>query len=106
METRHVKIDYESSLNSKKHLLNSEINLLHILRKLKAYRVFRDKELKLKSRLKVKLINLRKEINLIQYSLPGEGFIEVKKRRRKVIEETADIQGELEEIKKKLAKLK
>jgi len=105
METRHIKIDYEDALDSKKHLLSSEINLLHILKKIKSYGMLRKRELMLKGRLKIQLNNLRKRISLVQYSLPTEGILEVKKKKKRVVEEKADIQGELEEIRKKLERL-
>ena len=65
METRHVRIDYEEALDAKKQLLSSEMNVLNIAKKIKAYRVLRKKELAAKTRLRTALVSLRTKINLI-----------------------------------------
>jgi len=107
METRHIKVDYEDALNSKKHLLGSEINLLHVLKKIKSYRIARKKEFLLKNKLKLKLMNLRKSMTSIQSFLPAEsaGIKKKHKKKKKVVEGKGDIHRELEEIKRKLDKL-
>ncbi len=110
METRHIKIDYEEALASKKNLLTSEINLLNVLRKINAYKTLRKRELLNKNRLRVQLGNLRKRIDLLQSSFPVEDYFKVK--RKPAVKKTVsrkvgsnDVSGELEEIKRKLEKL-
>jgi len=106
METRHIKIDYEDALNSKKHLLGFEINLLHVLKKIRSYRIARKKEFLLKNKLKLKLMSLRKSMSSIQSFLPAENIgLKVKIKKKKEVEAKEDIHGELEEIKRKLDKL-
>jgi len=108
VETRHVRLDYEQALSAKKQLLTSEINLLHILKKIRTYKLLRKKELTLKSGLRVRLKSLKTKINSIYSYLPTEGQKTVKiKRRKKIVEKSAErgIQGELEDIKRKLARL-
>lgn len=108
METRHIKIDYEDSLTGKKQLLSFEINILHILKKIKSYRLLRSKELNLKNQLRIQLNNLKKRINLAYSLLPHEN-IGIQKRidgKKKITSAGPDIQDELEEIKRKLKALR
>jgi len=107
METRHIRIEYEDALNSKKNLLSTEINLLHVLRKIKAYRLFRKRELASKNKLRIELGNFRKKISLMHIHLPQDNIkIDRRKRKRKtVLDSGPDIQDELAEIKKKLERL-
>lgn len=108
MEMRYIKLDYEDALESKKSLLNSEISLLEILRKVKSYRNFRMKELSFKDKLKMELNKLNKKIEELQKSLPSE-YSKVDKRKnkeKKVFNRDRDLEDELNEIKKKLARLK
>ena len=69
MENRHVKFEYEDALNGKKQLLSSEINLLHILKKIKSYKLLRKKELILKNKLRLQLGNLRKKLIILHNHL-------------------------------------
>ncbi|MEK6914502.1 MAG: hypothetical protein AABW83_02520 [Nanoarchaeota archaeon] len=108
MEIRHIKLDYENALESKKSLLSSEIGLLEILKRVKSYRNFRSKELGYKDKLRLELNKFRKKIEEIQKSLPSE-YYKVDKRKnkdRKVFKRDRDLEEELNEIKKKLSKLK
>ena len=105
METRHVKLNYEEALSAKKHLLASEINLLKILRKIKAYRILRKREFASKSKLKLKLNDLIKRISLIQSFLPHDPIPQIKEKSKKVINKKTNIQDDLDDIKKKLEKL-
>ena len=108
MEMRYVKLDYEDALESKKSLLSSEINLLEILRKVKSYRNFRMKELSYKDKLRMELNNLDKKIEELQKSLPNE-YSKADKRKnkeKKVFKRDRDLEEELNDIKKKLARLK
>jgi len=56
----HVKIGYDEGVESKKNLLNSEINLLNIAKIIRVYRLLRIDEL----RLKLQIIKKMKSINL------------------------------------------
>ena len=105
VETRHVRLDYEEALGAKKELLNSQLNLLHIGRRVKAYRILRKKELVVKQKMKSEMTALRMKIGLILSSFPrGEGKVKVEK---KVIEEVGerDMRGELDDIRMRLERL-
>ena len=64
METRHVRLNYEEALFAKKQFLSSELNILHIIKKIKHYRILRKKEHTLKTKLKTSLKSLNTKINL------------------------------------------
>ena len=111
METRHVKIDYESALSGKKYLLNSEINLLRILEKIRDYKELRKKELTLKSKLKTVFFDINKKIEIIHEYLPeeintGKKILKNVNKKNKVDNKVdKSIQLELEGIKRKLERL-
>ena len=108
METRHIRLDHENALEAKKQILSTELNIIQTLRKLKAYKVLRKKELLKKSKLKTNLNVLRTKINLMQSFFPAEAkeLNVPKKLTKKEKKERIDINKELEEIRNKLAKLK
>lgn len=106
-ETRHVKLDYVSALAAKKDLLGAEINLLQIVRKMKAYRQVRKKEMTAKNKLRIEIGKLRKSMESVEKHLPSENIKEDKRKNKgkKIIEEGKNLDSELQDIKKKLAKL-
>ena len=106
-ETRHVRLDYVSALAAKKDLLGAEINLLQIVRKMKAYRQVRKKEMTAKNKLRVELGKLRKSMDNVEKSLPSENIKQDKRKNKskKVIEEGKNLDSELMDIKRKLERL-
>jgi len=106
METRHVRLDYVNALNAKKNLLGAEINLLQIIRKMKAYRLIRKKEMAGKNKLRVEIGKLRKQMDGLEKVLPTENVkIDRRKNKNKVVDAERNIDSELAEIKRKLAGL-
>jgi len=105
METRHIKINYEEALSAKKQLLSSELNLLHLVKKIKAYKILRRKELITKNNLKTSLSSLKSKINLIESTFPQEESKITIHKNKKEEKSSSNIQSELEDIKSKLAEL-
>jgi hypothetical protein len=107
METRHVKLDYVNALSAKKDLLGAEINLLQIVRKIKAYRMIRKKEMVTKNKLRLEIGKLRKLMDGLVSHLPTENvkMDKRKNKKKKVDEEGRNLDNELREIKKKLERL-
>ena len=56
-ETRHVKISHEHALLSKKELLTSQLNLIKIIKKIRAYKILRKKQFANRNKLKTELKN-------------------------------------------------
>jgi hypothetical protein len=122
METRYVKLEYNDAIESKKQLLNLEMAMLHCLRRLTSYRLYRRKELELSNKIKTNLIYLKTKANVILSTFPKEVIIELKKEQQKHEEKENKklealkkesktqrkdrIQRELEEIQKRLNNLK
>ena len=107
METRHVKMDYVNALSAKKELLGAEINLLQVVKKMKAYRLIRKKEMTGKNKLRIEIGKLRKQMDGLEKHLPT-GNVKLDKRKAKEIksvDESRNLDFELQDIKKKLAKL-
>lgn len=107
METRYIKLNYEEALSAKKELLSSEINVLQITKKLKEYRKLRKRESVLKGNLKTSFNLLKTKVNLILSSFPKDEKNMPKINRPKK-EKSVDksLQDELEEIQKKLIRLR
>jgi len=106
IETRHIKVGYEEALSAKKQLLSGELNLLHIMKRIKSYKMLRKKEITTKNKLKISITSLKSKLNLIQSKFP-EQEIKLQNFRRKEIttEKDENIKDQLDEIKSKLAKL-
>jgi|TARA_B100001971_G_C18128044_1_gene503205 hypothetical protein len=111
METRHVKIDYDQALTSKKELLSSEINLLNMVRRLKNYRTLRRKEIAAKNSLNREMKALRVKVGLLESSFPNQKELVKEDKRKSRVKKAIKIKGkkhvsdELDEIKRKLAEL-
>ncbi len=106
VETRHVRLDFEEAMNAKKELLNLEMNLLKIGKKLKAYKNLRKREFAEKGKFKNQLSALKRASGLFLSSLPKESLNEEQKKEKSVKREKGDdFYKELDEIKKKLEKL-
>ena len=106
-ETRHVKLDYEEALNAKKQLLSTQLSVLQTLKRLKNYKVLRKKELTAKNKIKTTATALKSKLNLLILTFPDEKEEPrtPKRKRRKEQEQEQDLSKELDDIKKKLAKL-
>jgi len=121
METRHLKLDYDEALAAKKAVLSSELNLLYIIRSLKSYKLLRKREYTNKNKLKKAVTSFKTRIDLILSTMPRkipkvkvkqekkeETKQEIKPKKvykKKKKEGRRTIEGELEEIQRKLASL-
>ncbi len=66
----HVKLGYNETIQSKKDILFSQMNLIRILKSIKNYHILRTEELELKTELHVKTKELNAHIRKIQSLLP------------------------------------
>lgn len=117
METKHIRMDQEDVISAKREILHSQINTLHLIRKLRNYKILRGKEFTLRAKLKQEMSFLRSKINLLISTMPREASDKpIKESKKQItvkdIKETkvkdkinGDLQKELDEIKAKLAKL-
>ena len=107
MESRHIRIDYDDAIASKKQLLNSEINALEIAKRIKNYQLLRKKEIVLKNELKNHMTFLGVKISGLLDTLP-ETYSRSNSREKKnsgKIKESKDFNQELEDIKRRLEAL-
>ena len=106
IETRHVRIDYDEAIFSKKQFLTSELNLLYILKRMQNYKVLRKKELTAKQKLKNQLSSLRIKFNNFIFTIPKHEIPLIKNRNKKYIsKENSTLEDDLNDIKRKLAEL-
>jgi len=105
-ETRHIRLDYNDALYSKKELLSAEISLLQTLRKIRAYKILRRKEIAQKNKLKTLISSLKFNIESLQGILPTKQKQGIKKVKERIFKDARkEFSEELEDIKKKLEKL-
>lgn len=109
METKHIRMDQEEVISTKKEILHSQINTIHLIKRIRNYKILRRKEFILRSKLKQEMGFLRSKVNLIISTLPKEAsekqIKEVKKESFVKEKVNNDFQKELDDIKAKLAKL-
>jgi len=110
MENWHVRLDYEKALDSKKQLLSSEINLLHILKHMRNYSTLKKKEIAINAKLKASVSLLMVKLNVLRSTLPKSTAPKLESKIKRVeikIKENqkSDFQKELDDIKEKLARL-
>ena len=107
METKYIRLDYEESLETKKNLLSSQLNLLRTSKNLRNYKMLRAKEIAIKNKLNVALKTLKAKINLIQSTFPEQEKSKILPKKERIIEinKQENIQRQLEDIQCKLAKL-
>ena len=109
MESKYIKLEYEESLDTKKNLLSSQLNLLRTSKNLRNYKILRTKEIALKNKLNIALKALKAKISLIQSTFPekqkGKSNIPEKKERIVELNKQQNIQRQLEDIQGKLARL-
>ncbi len=111
----HIKLEQSEAIKSKKDILESEVNLLKIIKILKRYNSFRSEELKTKVKLHRKLVEIRTILSKLQKILPKIEIPEIlkdneefkEKSESKKIEEPYDeeIEHQLQEIQNKLRNL-
>lgn len=105
METRHMRIDNDEAIFSKKQLLTSELNLIHILKRMQNYKILRKKELAIKEKLKTQLSSFRISFSNLISTMPQQPITMKKKEREYSNSGELSIEDELNEIRRKLAEL-
>ena len=112
-ESIYVKFDYSEALQAKKDLLIVQAEIVKSVKNLRVYRKIRDKELKLKTRLKSQTSkvsdNLRKLHQLLPHprlnSIHKEHESEEYSREKPRTKEDINLESQLREIQEKLRML-
>jgi len=116
-EVIHVKLEYDEALESKKDILNSELELLKIAKAIKKYQILRSDELKVKLRLHRKLKELKTNIGKLQQVLPKIKIPDILSGGREPLEEhitksriekrahDSSLEAQLQEIQARLKEL-
>lgn len=107
METLHIKLDIDESINSKRKLLSAQINLLDLIKRVQNYRNLRSLELKRKTVLRTKLGKLISEMRAFQRRVPKTKQIKRKEAGTERIGKAtgSKLEKELQKIKDELEKL-
>ncbi len=110
----HVQIVPEEAVNSKKAMLEIQLNLLSILKNIISIRELRAQEIKAKTELRISIQEVLKNLKGILDVMPipeeiklGEVKVEARVGGEKVLKETKKlkIESELEELKRQIAML-
>lgn len=105
----YVKLEYREAVDAKKELLSSQADILKTLKLIQNYKNLRKKELIKKSKIRLKLAQLKKDMNKFSIILPEtQETREFEIKEREVIGEISknkSIDAELKEIQRKLAEL-
>ena len=111
MESRHIRIDHGDAIESKRQVLNSELHLIQMLRKVKSFRHYRKKELELKTEFKTAVSYVKNKMNELITAMPE--LKEIKQDKKIVAAKSSStgkkvvntLQTELEDIKRRLQAL-
>jgi len=102
----HIKFEYLEAIEAKKDILQTEISLLKIAKKINAYQELRKQELKTKIKFLSKLKGTQANIKKIQRNLPEIEIVKtipasIKTPKSKITYDK-DIENELRNIQAKL----
>jgi len=119
MKKVFIKLTAEEAIAAKKEFLSAQVNMLELLKRLKAYKNLRRRELLLKEKIKMKVPLIRQGQKEIEHIFPIEamtvednlGGIPTKTLIKKLptreefqeIQDNKNIEAQLQEIKEKLA---
>jgi len=113
----HIKLEYDESLETKKNILNTQKDLINLLKTIKNYHKIRSEELRIKLNIQKKIKELRLNIIKLEQILPKIKIPEILKReiedvrkepvQKKMKKEDYDknIEDQLREIQEKLKRL-
>lgn len=109
METLHIKYDFDEALDGKKDILNTEANLIRIIKKIQNYKLLRAQSSKKKIELKTRLNELAVKINVLKKLMPKASIPKIQeieiKASAEEIRKKISLEQELSEIQEKLTKL-
>jgi hypothetical protein len=113
----HIKLEYDESLETKKNILNTEKDLINLLRTIKHYHTLRSEELRKRLSIQKKIKELKLNITKLEQVLPKIRIPEILKKEttdvikepvpKKIKKEDYDknIEEQLREIQEKLKRL-
>jgi len=113
----HIKLEYDESLDARRDILSSEVQLLKIAAKIKDYKYYRTKEFELKMILGKKIKELKTNITSLHKVLPKlklpellkneayEGQKQLAPHKTHTATKDLGIESQLREIERKLEEL-
>lgn len=117
MENRYLKIEPEQANYIKRQLSLYEESLSNISRIIRAYKLLRKKEIVIKNKLKLSISSLKAKMSLMESTFPederkihtdeswrNEHRADIRPVQRTQVQESRNINQELEEIRQKLAR--
>ncbi len=82
----HIKLDYDEAIQSRKDVLNTEVDLIRIAQAIRKYRALRLKELQLKIELQKRLKESHLDINKTKHLLPKLQIPKILKKHEEELE--------------------
>ena len=110
MTHEYVRLSATKKVYSEKNLLQAQLDLISLIKRLENYKSIRSEELLLKIALKNKIEELKNLIALLEKLLPKTSFAEEKyppetKENKKERKKKLSLEEEVEEIRRKIAML-
>ncbi len=105
---KYVKLNHSEKIFGEKDLLNSQVDILNLVKKIQNYRHLRNQELAAKILLRKKIAEILDELKILDKTLPKPkelGNKEGKMKRRTGKERRQDLESEIEEIRRKIERL-
>ena len=113
----HIKLEHGEAVDSKVDVLTTQMNLIKLLRIIKAFHKLRDEELKTKEKLQKKLKEINLNVHKLEVLLPKikipeilqHGSVEVREEVKKEVKKKdpheKDLEKQLRDIQAKLKRL-
>lgn len=106
MTLPYIRIDYGESIEQRRQLLSSEINLINLIKRINNFKKLRKQELMEKLALRTLIRKSLLKMNMLMRELPGVEMPKISAQEKKVeIRKKSHLDEELSEIKEKLSKL-
>jgi hypothetical protein len=107
MNSEHIRLSAYETIYGEKLLLQSQLDILNIMKRSRAYKKMRDEELLLKIQLKTKIDECLNDLQVLEKALPKPTMKEGQKEfpEAKLDKERFSLEQEIEEIKRKLSRL-
>lgn len=106
MTLPYIRIDYGESIEQRRKILSSEINLINLVKRINNFKKLRRQEFLEKLALRTLMRKNILKINMLMKDLPEVEIPKISMRERKIeIKKKSHLDEELAEIREKLSKL-
>jgi len=106
MNQEYVLLKNSEKISGAKNLLHSQVSLLNSVKYIQEYNRLRTEELAIKILLKKKIAELEDELNILEKVIPKVKEKTEGEEKKVSVKKRIDLETEIEEIRRKIEKLK